>query len=198
MLDSIHHDNKNAPTAKQQRQQVLHYWQDWIVLLTAVLCAADAQEMVYWSDIPSDNAHVSPFFSPHFFLTFEPDGGGWNNIRMSMETVLAMAHAMGRTLVLPPKQRMYLLHGNSQQATFDFADFYPMEQIAEEQHGLQVLSMQEFLTIALRGTFQDATTGNTCLSTPQSHRLEWSQRGRIETSQRLVARDCHHAGLESQ
>jgi hypothetical protein len=27
-----------------------------------------------------------------------------------METVLVMAHAMGRTLVLPPQQKMYLLH----------------------------------------------------------------------------------------
>ena len=35
---------------------------------------------------------------------------GWNNIRMAMETVLVMAHAMGRTLVLPPQQKMYLLH----------------------------------------------------------------------------------------
>jgi hypothetical protein len=64
---------------------------------------------VYWSDIPSDNAHVSPFYSPDRYMTFEPDHGGWNNIRMSMETVLAMAHAMGRTLVLPPEQGMYLL-----------------------------------------------------------------------------------------
>ena len=68
-----------------------------------------AAEMVYWSDIPSDNAHVSPFYDEHKFMTFEPDQGGWNNIRMSMETVLAMAVATGRTLVLPPEQRMYLL-----------------------------------------------------------------------------------------
>jgi hypothetical protein len=168
MLDSIHHA-KNAPTKQQQQRQKS-------APLAGLDCTAhggpaDAQEMVYWSDIPSDNAHVSPFYSSHFYLTFEPDGGGWNNIRMSMETVLAMAHAMGRTLVLPPKQRMYLLHGNSQQATFDFADFYPMEQIAEEQHGLQVLSMQEFLTIALRGTFQDAT-GNTVF--PPHNRTDWN------------------------
>lgn len=29
---------------------------------------------------------------------------------MAMETCLAMAVAMGRTLVLPPEQGMYLLH----------------------------------------------------------------------------------------
>jgi hypothetical protein len=42
-------------------------------------------------------------------MTFEPDGGGWNNIRMAMETVVGLAVATGRTLVLPPEQRMYLL-----------------------------------------------------------------------------------------
>lgn len=58
-----------------------------------------AREMVYWSDIPSDSKHVSPFKrknGPTQYLTFEPDQGGWNNIRMSMETVLAMSFAMGR------------------------------------------------------------------------------------------------------
>ena len=40
---------------------------------------------------------------------------------------------------------MYLLHGNEQQKTFDFADFYPMEQIAQEHAGLHVITMEEFL-----------------------------------------------------
>lgn len=60
---------------------------------------AAASEMVYWRDIPSDSSYVSPFKrknGPPQYLTFEPDQGGWNNIRMSMETVLAMAFAMGR------------------------------------------------------------------------------------------------------
>ena len=138
-----------------------------------------AQEMVYWQDIASDAAYQSPFFRRHKgtkFMTFEPDGGGFNNIRMAMvstgqrfvhfekteipiasqqttckwadgsratqglmskaeglasfktihlgnkqthsvlfsrpstqETMLGLAIATGRTLVLPPAQRMYLL-----------------------------------------------------------------------------------------
>ena len=72
-----------------------------------------AAEMVYWQDIPIDAGYVSPFKhtgpDPKY-LTFEPDEGGWNNIRMSMETAVVMAHATGRTLVLPPEQGMYLLH----------------------------------------------------------------------------------------
>jgi len=74
-----------------------------------------AAEMVYWSDIPSDNAHLSPFYDSNKYMTFEPDPGGWNNIRMSMESVLAMAVAMGRTLVLPPRQGMYLLDKDEHQ-----------------------------------------------------------------------------------
>lgn len=74
------------------------------------------KEMVYWSDIKSDAQYISPFKKHNDvkggetqYMTFEPDGGGWNNIRMAMETVVVMAHAMGRTLVLPPAQGMYLL-----------------------------------------------------------------------------------------
>ena len=73
-----------------------------------------AQQMVYWEDIDSDNTYVSPFMPPSTdrrqYMTFESDHGGWNNIRMAMETCFAMAVAMGRTLVLPPEQGMYLLH----------------------------------------------------------------------------------------
>lgn len=72
----------------------------------------DASEMVFWSDIPSDSRYRSPFYSSDNatkYLTFEPDQGGWNNLRMAMETVLVLAHATGRTLVMPPEADIYLL-----------------------------------------------------------------------------------------
>jgi len=53
-----------------------------------------ASEMVYWRDIPSDSAFTSPFakFGPNpKYLTFEPDVAGWNNMRMAMETAVAIA-----------------------------------------------------------------------------------------------------------
>ena len=70
-----------------------------------------AQEMVYWEDIPSDEHFVSPFKrdGETKYMTFEPDGGGWNNIRMAMESTIGLAVAMGRTLVMPPQKQMYLL-----------------------------------------------------------------------------------------
>jgi hypothetical protein len=42
------------------------------------------EEMVYWSDIPADAEYKSPFYDADKYLTFEPDQGGWNNIRMGM------------------------------------------------------------------------------------------------------------------
>lgn len=43
----------------------------------------DAAEMVFWQDIPEDALFVSPYKRNETqYLTFEPDEGGWNNIRM--------------------------------------------------------------------------------------------------------------------
>jgi len=66
-------------------------------------------------DIPSDASYRNPFQRLHSsegeekFATFEPDIGDWNNIRMSMETVITLAISMGRTVVLPPEQSIYLM-----------------------------------------------------------------------------------------
>jgi hypothetical protein len=74
----------------------------------------DASGMIYWRDIPEDDRFQSPYpTDSEKFITFEPDEGGFNNVRMALETVVSMAVAMGRTLVLPPSQELYLLHGNN-------------------------------------------------------------------------------------
>jgi hypothetical protein len=81
-------------------------------------------ELIYWRDIPSDASFTSPYYSPKSqeqshsdsntfwktkYLTFEMDSSGWNNMRLGLENVILMAHAMGRTLVMPPKRQ--LAHG---------------------------------------------------------------------------------------
>lgn len=43
------------------------------------------------------------------YITFEPDRGGWNNIRMAAETVVVLALVTGRVLVVPPIMNWYLL-----------------------------------------------------------------------------------------
>eukprot|EP00547_Thalassionema_nitzschioides_P000183 CAMPEP_0194214692 /NCGR_PEP_ID=MMETSP0156-20130528/16033_1 /TAXON_ID=33649 /ORGANISM="Thalassionema nitzschioides, Strain L26-B" /LENGTH=610 /DNA_ID=CAMNT_0038943015 /DNA_START=47 /DNA_END=1879 /DNA_ORIENTATION=+ len=127
-----------------------------------------AEEMIFWEDIPSDNTYISPFQKQgkKQYLTFESDHGGWNNIRMAMETVMTMAIAMGRTLVLPPDQPMYLLtkgqdhQGSTQRKDFTFSHFFEMDLIADEHMGLEIISMDEFLTReGLAGNLKDTKTG---------------------------------------
>jgi hypothetical protein len=132
-----------------------------------------AQEMVYWRDIPADSNHVSPFQKPAVteYLTFEPDHGGFNNIRMAMETVLALAFAMGRTLVLPPEKRMYLLDKDSERNHFGFDHFFHMEAIHNEHTGLNIITMQEYLEReAMTGHFRD---GDGNVAFPPSNRTQW-------------------------
>ena len=140
------------------------------------------QEVVYWKDIPNDNRYVSPFHvnNKHGqFLTFEPDHGGWNNIRMGMETVLGLGVAMGRTLVLPPATGMYLLSnakhhisGKEQESKFSFAAFFEMQAIHDEHAGLNIITMEEFLrTQAMQGRLVDPKTGKP--SFPPGNRTSW-------------------------
>lgn len=71
-----------------------------------------AKEMVYWQDIASDAKFISPFYERNVkqYLTFEPDEGGFNNIRQAYEVVISLAHAMGRTLVLVRSRAGFVDH----------------------------------------------------------------------------------------
>jgi len=126
-----------------------------------------ASDLVYWKDIPKDAEFTSPFADKGpktKYLTFEPDEGGWNNIRMSMETAVVLAQAMGRTLVLPPEQHMYLLRNDKRQEKnrFTFKDFFHFDSIENEHTSFNVISMEEFLRReALTGHLKDVNTGNT-------------------------------------
>lgn len=118
---------------------------------------------------------MSSFCGTHMLLFFLIDGGGWNNIRMAMETVVGMAHAMGRTLVLPPEQRMYLLRKDmgKQRTHFSFAHFFPMLEISEEHKGLHVITMQEFLeTEAMTGNLRNKETKK--VEFPPHNRTDWN------------------------
>lgn len=109
------------------------------------------------------------------FLPIKPDGGGWNNIRMAMETILGLAIATGRTLVLPPEQRMYLLAKNrgKQKTDFSFMDFFPMKELATENAALHMITMEEFLMReAMTGHLRDKNTGE--VSFPPENRTDWN------------------------
>ncbi len=85
----------------------------------------------------------SPFATtkPHQYVTFSPDRGGWNNVRMSLEIIFVIAAATGRTLVLPPKEPLYLMHHDKANRYRGFGDFFPLEQLHPV---VPVLSFQDF------------------------------------------------------
>ncbi|CAM9595249.1 unnamed protein product, partial [Hapterophycus canaliculatus] len=104
-------------------------------------------DLSYWKDIPQDKTYESPWGAPARkareqgmpqYVTFEPDNGGFNNIRMAMETVLVFARETGRTLVMPAAQKFYLL----KKPAAEFADMFPIEYLSDY---MDVISMEEFL-----------------------------------------------------
>lgn len=115
-------------------------------------------EIIYWRRVPGDWTYESPV-TPHHdehhekYITFQYDAGGWNNIRMGMEILIVVAHAMGRTVVMPPPQRLYLLgqahhdkdKGKTVKApTYGFEDFFNLETLRDHE-GFHLMSMSEFL-----------------------------------------------------
>ena len=84
------------------------------------------------------------------YVIFEPDHGGWNNIRMAAEVAMIFAHATGRILVMPPMMVFYLLnndkHSEDNKSTFD--KFFDIKRLAE---AMDVITMEEFVaTVANR------------------------------------------------
>lgn len=139
----------------------------------------DAAEMVFWEDIPTDSKYKSPFLRDDRpqYLTFEPDHGGWNNIRMAMETVLVMAHAMGRILVLPPEKKMYLLgkDAGKHKTEFTFNDFFHLDSIAVEHEGFNVITTEEFLEReGVTGNLKNIKTGE--VLKPPGNTVDWNGR----------------------
>ena len=78
------------------------------------------------------------------YVVFQPDVGGWNNIRMGAETVILFAHATGRTLVMPPTMKFYLLNLNKKEEDNEssFQKFFDFSKLAE---ALDIVSMDDFV-----------------------------------------------------
>jgi hypothetical protein len=114
-------------------------------------CEVDVDNLVYWNDPPgtADVEFQNPFAATSTptstrYLTFTPDSGGWNNIRMSLEIVMVIAAATGRTLVLPPPQPLYLLKNDASKRERGFGDFFPLKTPAFAKR-VKIISSKEFL-----------------------------------------------------
>ena len=125
-----------------------------------VECDVNVDSIAYWNSPTGkfDETFQSPFAynnadadgqnqpsnEEEKYISFAADRGGWNNVRMSMEIIFVVAAATGRTLVLPPKEPLYLLHADKGSKYRGFADFFPIHTEAFRKR-VKVISFEEFL-----------------------------------------------------
>lgn len=132
---------------------------------------ADAlADMVYWRDFPENQQFRSVYnrdgSKPYYFV-FEPDEAGFSNVRLSFETVVAFATAMGRTLVMLPKFRFsQLLYPHPEGVrSYSFLDFFDVRNVP-------MISMQEYLeTVALKGQLKNQQG---VVQFPPDNRSDWN------------------------
>eukprot|EP01062_Namystynia_karyoxenos_P058790 TRINITY_DN50277_c0_g1_i1.p1 TRINITY_DN50277_c0_g1~~TRINITY_DN50277_c0_g1_i1.p1 ORF type:complete len:777 (+),score=257.76 TRINITY_DN50277_c0_g1_i1:150-2480(+) len=105
-------------------------------------------DVSYWRDHPGDAEYVSEYADvgpEQKYVTFEPDCGGWNNIRMAFETTVAFAYMTGRTLVMPPSRMvLYLLDKNPKPEVNarGIQALYDMEALGRR---IKIISLEEFM-----------------------------------------------------
>lgn len=109
-----------------------------------------------------------------YLLTSARKDAGWNNMRLGLENMLILAHAMGRTLVMPPRRQMahgmqsYTSGGNA----VSFSDFFDIEAIGAKQKGLQIITMEQFLEReAVNGHLKSNTNGD--ILYPPNNQVKW-------------------------
>ena len=76
-------------------------------------CDVNVDFMAYWNDPQGDRDRdfTTPFRlegKQTRYVTFWQDPGRFNNMRMSFEIIVIIAAASGKTLVLPPSQKLHL------------------------------------------------------------------------------------------
>ena len=86
------------------------------------------------------------------FVAFQPDLGGWNNIRMALEVVILFALVTQRVLVLPPDSVLYLLSKNKKWGDnfSNMDDYFNFDHLRDQGKGgggIRTMSMPEFLDL---------------------------------------------------
>jgi len=183
LVQKIDRTKRDSPITQGIRKNAIH-WDDSAYSSAGLHCKAhggpatlaQAAEMVYWrTNVPKDKRFHSSYATPNRtqYLVFQPDEAGFSNVRMSFETVVALAKATGRTLVLPPKTRLAQLKADPPPVrSYYLTDFFDVSDIP-------MISFQEFLEQkAMTGQLRDKS-GSAVL--PPENRTNWD--GLIGNSQ---------------
>lgn len=115
----------------------IHYRPTWWAYTAERVARLDARRPLRALLYGQPEVAQAPIARSGGFLAFQPDYGGWNNVLMHLEVMVGLAWLTGRTLVLPPPKRHYLL-GEDEHALDAFLDLGTL------QRHLPVLSADDF------------------------------------------------------
>ena len=124
--------------------------------------------MRYWTKPVVEQPGDAPAYDVEAYLTFVPDFGGLNNVRLSLENVLSLARASGRVLVLPPVQPYYLLNACKGGCEYSLADFFPA--LLENQDRAKVVTSAAFFLEILPRLARRPVTG--CVEITRRRRVD--------------------------
>ena len=133
---------------------------------------AAIDDIVYWNtaDPPINKQFHSMYENKHGeakkFFIYEPDDAGFSNVRITFETVVALAKATGRTLVLAPKMIFHQLYFDHPEGwrSYAYTDFFDISDVP-------IISMEKYLEhIAMTGQLHNATGEVTF---PPGNRTNW-------------------------
>ena len=113
---------------------------------------------IYWNDI-NDNDLFKFYTGDEGHIIFRPWPGGFNNVRMSFELAVCIAYLSNRTLVLPPREYLYLLDGD-----VSLGDFFQLDNI-----GINHISFEEYMP---NGNWDDIKCRTFVL--PENHVINFS------------------------
>ncbi|CAM9337395.1 unnamed protein product [Laminaria digitata] len=103
-----------------------------------------------WKDVPGDAAYRGPMYqglaegNATKYLTLEKDLGGFNNIRLSLETGVALAAAMGRTFVIPPPFPIWRMNTKAGTKEVDLRDLFSFDKLRQSGR-VSVITSEEFI-----------------------------------------------------
>lgn len=86
--------------------------------------------------------------------------------------MLVLAHAMGRTLVIPPRRQTAHEIKSDTFGGMSFSDFYDIEAISAKQSGLNIITMEHFLEReAVKGNLRSNSAGQ--ILYPPNNQIKW-------------------------
>jgi hypothetical protein len=128
----------------------------------------------YWSDVTDCFPPAPPLRLTRGgskFVVFQPDLGGWNNIRMALEVVILFALLTQRVLVLPPDAVLYLLSKNKKWGDnfSNMDDYFNFDHLRDQGKGgggIRTITMPEFLDLIRKDPYYWLERYNTTTNIP--------------------------------